>query len=181
MQGVTVYSPSEEALGAIRAQLEKDYPAASYTSDARVAARAQTVVAVLLRPEEGVLEEVRGMAAEGCGTIVAVRKEHYAAARRYFAGSGAVVLRLPLNHELFSQAVDIVSDLVGRLRRVRTERDTLRTTLDDLKLVDRAKCALIQYLRMSEQEAHRFIERQAMNRRVPKREVAMEILKTYES
>lgn len=67
-----------------------------------------------------------------------------------------------------------------RLRAVRRENERLRCTIDDLKLVDRAKCALIQYLNMTEADAHRFIEKQAMNKRVSKRDVALEILKTYE-
>ena len=48
-------------------------------------------------------------------------------------------------------------------------------------MVDRAKCALIQYLHMSEPDAHRYIEKQAMDLRITRQEVAEEILKTYES
>ena len=61
------------------------------------------------------------------------------------------------------------------------ENSRLKETIGDLKLIDRAKCALIQYLNMTEADAHRFIEKSAMNRRVSRREIALEILKTYES
>jgi len=38
---------------------------------------------------------------------------------------------------------------------------------------------LISYLSLSEQESHRFIEKQAMDLRSTKRAIAEEILKTY--
>ena len=37
----------------------------------------------------------------------------------------------------------------------------------------------VQYLRMSEQQAHRYIEKQAMDMRTSKKDVAENILKTY--
>ena len=48
-------------------------------------------------------------------------------------------------------------------------------------LIDRAKCVLIQVLGMTEPQAHRYIEKQAMDMRVSKRQVAEELLKTYEA
>ena len=47
--------------------------------------------------------------------------------------------------------------------------------------MDRAKCVLIEYLKMTESEAHRFIEKQAMDMRITKREVAERILKPMRS
>ena len=51
--------------------------------------------------------------------------------------------------------------------------------IEEIRLVDRAKCALIQYLSFTEQQAHRHIEKQAMDMHITK-EVALGILKTYE-
>ena len=39
----------------------------------------------------------------------------------------------------------------------------------------------MQYLRMSESEAHRYIEKQAMDLRITKIEIAKNILKMYET
>ena len=50
-----------------------------------------------------------------------------------------------------------------------------------MKVVARAKCALMQSLKMTEAEAHRYIEKQAMDLRLSKREVAENILKIYET
>ena len=46
--------------------------------------------------------------------------------------------------------------------------------------MDRAKCVLIQYLGMTEEQAHRQIEKQAMDTRQTKAAIARAILATYE-
>ena len=55
----------------------------------------------------------------------------------------------------------------------------LSRELDDVKTVNRAKCCLIQYLNMTENQAHRHIQRLAMDSRKTQREIADDILKTY--
>jgi AmiR/NasT family two-component response regulator len=57
----------------------------------------------------------------------------------------------------------------------------LQLKIEEIRLVNRAKAILIQYLKMTEQEAHKYIEKQAMDLRITKREVATSILNTYES
>ena len=44
----------------------------------------------------------------------------------------------------------------------------------------RAKWLLIERRGMTEAEAHRYIEKEAMDTRLPKREVARDILRTFE-
>lgn len=51
---------------------------------------------------------------------------------------------------------------------------------DEARLINRAKLALMLYLNMSESAAHRYIEKRAMDMRVTKKEIAKNILKTYE-
>ena len=56
----------------------------------------------------------------------------------------------------------------------------LEEKIEELKLVDRAKCALIIHEHMSEEEAHKHIEKTAMNQRRTRREIARAILDIYE-
>jgi len=51
--------------------------------------------------------------------------------------------------------------------------------MEEIRLVNRAKWLLISELKMDEPLAHRYIEKQAMDRCISKREVAEEIIKTY--
>ena len=67
------------------------------------------------------------------------------------------------------------------MSNLKKENDKLHDRIKEIRLVDRAKCILIEYLKMTEPEAHKYIERQAMDLRITKLAVAERILKTYES
>ena len=57
----------------------------------------------------------------------------------------------------------------------------LQNKVAEIKTVDRAKLVLMQYLGFSEEAAHKYIEKEAMNSRKSRFEVASEILRTYEN
>ena len=50
-----------------------------------------------------------------------------------------------------------------------------------MKIVNRAKSMLMQYLNLTEEQAHRHIQKQAMDLRKTQRAVAEDILKTYQN
>ena len=50
----------------------------------------------------------------------------------------------------------------------------------DIRTVNRAKWLLIERMKMTEQEAHYFIEKQAMDLRVSRREMAENIIRAYD-
>ena len=64
---------------------------------------------------------------------------------------------------------------------LQNENFKLQTKIEEIRLVNRAKCCLIQYLKFSEPQAHRYIEKQAMDTRQTRKEVAQRILSTYET
>ena len=51
--------------------------------------------------------------------------------------------------------------------------------MEEIRLVSHAKWVLIDQLKMSEPEAHRYIEKLAMDRCVTRRAVAQDILSIY--
>jgi response regulator NasT len=55
------------------------------------------------------------------------------------------------------------------------------TKLADIKTIERAKWVLAKYLSFSEAEAHRYIQKNAMDRRKQQIEIAKDILRTYET
>ena len=67
-----------------------------------------------------------------------------------------------------------------RFRSMRHRANTLRRKLDDSRLVNRAKLLLMSHLQMSEEEAHRYIEKTAMDSGSKSREIALGIIRTYE-
>jgi response regulator NasT len=94
---------------------------------------------------------------------------------------GILTVAKPINKALFWNAVKMSQAAHKRLQIMRRENKRLQQKIEDIRIIDRAKCMLIAYLSMSESEAHKYIERQAMDARATRRAVAEDILKTYES
>ena len=69
----------------------------------------------------------------------------------------------------------------NRMQSFESRVESLETRMEEIKIVNRAKLILVERLKMSEPEAHRFIEKSAMDRCVKKREIAENIIKTYEN
>ena len=85
----------------------------------------------------------------------------------------------PFTAAMISQAVRFNIAARNRMYQIVKQKNELKRTIDDLKAVSRAKCCLVQYLNMTESQAHRYIEKQAMDMRTSKKDVAENILKTY--
>ena len=115
------------------------------------------------------------------GIILMIKAVHAEAVAAKAEDYGVFVVAKPVNRQLFSQSLRIVSASRKRMLNLQNENVRLQQKIQEIRMVDRAKCALIQYLHMSEPDAHRYIEKQAMDLRITRREVAEEILKTYES
>ncbi|NLJ15550.1 MAG: ANTAR domain-containing protein [Clostridiales bacterium] len=93
--------------------------------------------------------------------------------------TGAFVLARPFSKMLFIQAVKFANLAKTQAKKLKEENENLNKKIEDIKLVDRAKYCLMEYLRMSEKDAHRYIQKQAMDLRVSQREIAENILTTY--
>ena len=94
--------------------------------------------------------------------------------------AGIMVVGKPIGKQFFHQALKLVATSRRRLLGLQSENQRLQKQIEEIRLVNRAKCALIQYLSMTEAQAHRYIEKQAMDLRATRREIAERILKTYE-
>ncbi len=93
---------------------------------------------------------------------------------------GVCVVPKPLNRLIFHQSLKLVEATRARMLGLKKENVKLLTKIDEMRLINRAKCTLMQYLNFTEPQAHKYIEKQAMNNRRTRREVALKILETYE-
>ena len=96
------------------------------------------------------------------------------------AEQGGLLLAKPLSKTLFTQAVHIAAASNHRLRRMRQENARLQEKIQQLRIISRAKCCLIEREGLTEAEAHRRIEKQAMDTRRERAEIAQEILDQYD-
>lgn len=91
---------------------------------------------------------------------------------------GVLVVAKPLNRTLMFQALRLLTATRKRLTGLQAENQRLQRKIEDIRLVDRAKCILIECCGMSEPAAHSYIEKKAMNDRMTKRAVAQSILQS---
>ena len=87
---------------------------------------------------------------------------------------GVLLVTKPFSNTFFLQASN------HRLLLLRQENQRMQEKLAQVRLVSRAKCCLIELGRMTEAEAHRYIEKKAMDTRRDRAEVAQEILDSYD-
>lgn len=94
--------------------------------------------------------------------------------------AGVLLAAKPLNPQLFQQTVQLAAAMRNRLLLVSRENQKLHQKLEEIRQVDRAKCLLIEHEHLTESEAHRAIEKQAMDARLPRAKIAKKILERYE-
>lgn len=92
---------------------------------------------------------------------------------------GITVVTRPVDKKVFAGAVQALLSAGSLIRSLRSRSAQLQDKLDEMRLVNRAKAMLISNLRMTEAQAHRYIEKQAMDLRQSRRSIAQNILKTY--
>jgi Response regulator with putative antiterminator output domain len=118
---------------------------------------------------------------EASQVILVVKSEHFDEVSAATENEGILVVAKPINSTIFWATLKLAKSAQSRLRRMQTENSKLKQKIDDIRIIDRAKCSLISHLKINEQEAHRFIEKHAMDMRTTRRAVAEELLKTYEN
>ena len=95
------------------------------------------------------------------------------------AEHGVFVLPRPVPRDAILRGLEWMAAARERLRGYEKKVQPIEEKMEEIRLVNRAKWLLISELNMSEPDAHHYINRQAMDRCVPKREVAEEIIRLY--
>ena len=114
----------------------------------------------------------------GAGVMLLVKAEHYPDIEARVTPQGVLVMSKPTSSQLFAQSVRMLCITRERLRSMEKKTATIEEKMEEIRLVNRAKCLLIERKAMTEQEAHRWIEKQAMDRCVSRKIIAEQILLT---
>lgn len=112
--------------------------------------------------------------------IMFIKSDLYDAVTDRVIDYGVFTLSKPASASMIHQALKIMYAMQERLCRLEKKTATLEEKMEEIRLVNHAKWILIENMKLSEDEAHRLIEKQAMDTRQSKRSIAEGIIKTYE-
>ena len=111
--------------------------------------------------------------------LLMVRAELQAEIYDKVAEHGVFVLPKPTSKPTMAVALSWLSSAREKLRKTEKKTLSIEEKMEEIRIVNRAKWILIRELKLDEPEAHRYIEKQAMDRCVSKKVIAEEIIKTY--
>ena len=114
------------------------------------------------------------------GVLLLVKNELYDQICYKMEDSGVLTLGKPTSRQGFYSAVKLLTAMTARLSKLEKANHTLQEKMADIRVVNRAKWLLIEHHHMKEQDAHYFIEKQAMDTRLSRREVAENIIRSYD-
>ena len=92
---------------------------------------------------------------------------------------GILTLSKPSTIGVLMQSLRLLTSSIIKKERLYTKQSDLKTRLEEIKLINNAKLLLIEHKRISEDEAHRFLEKRAMDLRKSKIDIAKEIIDEY--
>lgn len=116
---------------------------------------------------------------KGVATLLLVKRELYDETYSKVFRFGVFTLSKPTTPQSFQQALDWLCAMREKLRKFEKTISSVEDKMQEIRLVNRAKWILIDVLKMTEEDAHYYIEKQAMDRCMSKAEIAKNIINTY--
>ena len=146
--------------------------------------RAQTPALIVLwydAPARQTLARICALAQESEAVcLLLVRADAYDSVWPSTRRAGVCVMTCPVEPAVLTQTVRNLLLLRKSMQSIQDKTAQLQTQLADLKRIQKAKALLMRQFGMSEAEAHRWIEKAAMDRCVKKREIAETVIRMYE-
>lgn len=185
MKKIFINAKTEMVCETLSAALEELHAQVTCCFDDEAAAAAElsdydlVIVSTPLRSEFGLnwVADIRSRT--GAIIIVLAKTEIADDVQNRIKFTGAYVLPRPFTKQSLIQTIKTAEMAKENMRLLEQEKSKLTKQLEDMRTIDRAKCCLIQYLNLTENQAHRHIQKLAMDTRRTQREIAEDILNTY--
>ena len=104
------------------------------------------------------------LARDNVGVLLLVPGESFDGVRDQVEDEGVMALAKPLTRQTLEMGLHMITALRGKLLQMDRRNRALQEKMTDIRTINRAKWLLIEQLRMTESEAHYYIERQAMDK-----------------
>ena len=184
MYSILLVSASENLnqnlLGMLPASLYEPIKTVSNVSAAKRALADRSydfiVVNSPLPDDDGMRFSVDASGKKNAVVLLMVRSEYYDETLNNCAEFGVFLIAKPLSRATMSLALDWLKSARERLRQTEKKVLSVEEKMAEIRLVNRAKWLLMSEKNMSEPDAHRYIEKQAMDQCVSKGRIAQEII-----
>lgn len=116
------------------------------------------------------------------GVLLLVDSHYYNEAFDKTHEFGILTLGKPVDRDLFMQSLRILCTTREKYDKIKSYSksvSSLKEKMEQIKMVNEAKILLMKNLKIDEENAHKMIERKAMDNRVPKYMIANEIITRY--
>ena len=114
------------------------------------------------------------------GVFIAVSSDTFVKVGNHLLKHGVVTVEKPITTSQLHQCVMAFKAFSSKINVIQQENKRLKEQMEEVKIINRAKCVVMQCLAMSEPQAHKYLEKQAMDLRLSKKRVAEQVLTTYE-
>lgn len=132
-----------------------------------------------LSDDDGTRFAVDAVSRAGTVVLLLVHEDLYEQVNSKVIPLGVFTLQKPVSTQILRQGLRWLASARERLRSLEKKATTIEEKMEEIRLVNRAKWILIEHLKMTESDAHRHIEKQAMDRCVSKKDIALAIIRTY--
>lgn len=113
------------------------------------------------------------------GVLMFIKSDIYDEVTDKVIDYGVFTLSKPTSAPVVHQILKNMYAMQERFRLMKKKTASLEEKMEEIRIVNHAKWILIQNMKMTESEAHKLIEKQAMDTRQSKKEVAEGFIKTY--
>ena len=184
---VLVVSSADSFHGAVAAMLPKTsfQPAIKVTTVAQ-AQRAITergfdfvIINAPLKDDLGMRFAIDCSISHGALVLFLISNEIHGDVYSKVAEHGVFTLPKPINRQSMENAIRWLLTAKRKLKGAEKKTTKMEDKMEEIRLVNKAKWLLISKEGLLEPEAHRYLEKEAMNRCVSKKALAEEIVKKY--
>lgn len=134
------------------------------------------IINVPLPDDDGISLAIDRSAGMASAVLLLVKSEYYPTVFDRVCPHGVYTLPKPSPKQMVSQAFDWLESTKERLKKLEKKSVSLEDKMQEIRLVNRAKWQLISDKGMSEEDAHRFIEKLAMDNCTTKADIARRII-----
>lgn len=112
--------------------------------------------------------------------LLLVPNEHFDEISYRVEGYGILTITKPFEPFYLYNMMKIAIAVQYKVQILSSQTTKLKVKMEEIKLVNRAKMLLMSNLKMTEPEAHRYLEKEAMDRGLKRITLAEEIIRTYD-